>query len=164
MNYLYQLIYDLRTIASTDLCGHSQRFRKDFQINKIRFTYLLCARKRLGGRIIPLIHSFLKKKCAHKSESILGKFFTPFNCVAQGTIFSPLVFKIFLSDFLINYETKYEYADDSTSLCSSFEAVTQYENPEEFCKTWILVVNYTKTEEILLNTVEKRQYIQLRTI
>ena len=61
----------------------------------------------MHGRIIPLVYSFLKSRSARiKVNQSWRKFFTPFIFVPQGVVLSPLLFLIFLSDFLKkNYET-----------------------------------------------------------
>ena len=99
---------------------------------------------------------FGKAECSNKSESVLENFF---HSIYFGTArcgpFSITIPKFFIRFSKKNYETKYKYANVSTSPCSPFESVTQYETPEEFCKTWRLVIKRTKTEQMLFNTVKR---------
>ena len=138
------------------LCGHFLRSWEVIWFNKPLVTYLLSAHKSLRGIFIPPINiqnSKTKSACI-KLNRPRGSFFNPSDCGSQGAVFSPLWFIFFSSDYLEHYETKWRYADGSTSLCSPFESVTQYETPEKNQISWRLVKNSTEIAQRLFNTAE----------
>ena len=63
--------------------------------------------------------------------------------------------QIFLSNFLNNCETKYDFADNSTSVPPHLEHVTLSETHGQFCGTWRLFRKRTKTQQKFINNGEK---------
>ena len=61
------------------------------------------------------------------------------------------MFTFFHTNFLGNYETKNEYAVDSTCFCNLNESKKSSDNPMGFCRQWRLVKNDPLTEMMLFS-------------
>ena len=73
--------------------------------------------------------------------------------VPQGSVLSPLLFIIFLNDFLSNQVQKFKFADDSSLIAtgknpSELSAILRKtcSDIEKWCADWRMLVNGAKTE------------------
>ena len=109
-----------------------------------------------------IIKSFLKTRVAYfelngyqspKFEIDIG--------VPQGSVMSPLLFIMFLNDFLSNQAQKFKFADDSSLIASGkdpseLSAIVRKtcSDIEKWCADWTMLGNGGKTELIPFNCKE----------
>lgn len=124
----------------------------------------------IKGNILKLINSFLiSRKVTLNINGVLGNIR---ECseygLPQGSVISPLLFKIFVSDFLseLNHRpdiTLYKFADDGTVKLSAPDSQTCVQNLEitlsyltAWTKKWRMKINCdrNKTEIVCFNTAE----------
>ena len=116
----------------------------------------------ISGTMYQIIKSFLKTRVA--SIELNGCKSPKFQIdigVPQGSVLSPLLFIIFLNDFLSNQAQKFKFADDSSLVAtgkdpSELSAILRKtcSDIEKWCADWRMLVNGAKTELILFNCEE----------
>ena len=126
----------------------------------------------IKGKILKLIDQFLKsrKVCLN----VNGKKGEIRNCseygLPQGSVLSPILFKIFMMDFLEDLDPNcgelYKFADDGTvkiTADTSAECITKLqhvlESLDQWAKKWRMVINCqpNKTEVICFGTAENNK-------
>ena len=116
----------------------------------------------ISGKMYLIIKLFLKTRVASielngyqspKLQIDIG--------VPQGSVLSPLLFIIFLNDFLSNQAQKFKFADDSSLIATgknpselSANLRKTCSDIEKWCAVWRMLVNGGKTELILFNCKE----------
>ena len=116
----------------------------------------------ISGKLYQIIKSFLKPRVA---SIVLNGYQSPkFQIdigVPQGSVLSPLLFIIFLNDFLSNEAQKFMFADDSSLIAtgkdpSELSAILRKtcSDIEKWCADWRMLVNGGKTEIFFFNCNE----------
>ena len=116
----------------------------------------------ISGKMYQIIKSFLKTRVA--STELNGYQLPKFQIdigVPQGSVFSPLLFIIFLNDFFSYQEQKFKFADDSSLMVtgkdpSELSAILRKTCSviEKWRADWRMLVNGGKTELIFFNCEE----------
>jgi hypothetical protein len=122
----------------------------------------------LNGKLIDLIEDiYHKTKCAVKQGDKVTQFFNYSKGVRQGCPLSPLLFNIYINEFIhrVNLNTKSDitlngndkinillYADDIVIIGQSQKELQDHLNAlSEFCDFWGLQVNTRKTKCMVIN-------------
>ena len=116
----------------------------------------------ISGKMYQIIKLFLKTRVA--SIELNGYKSPKFQIdigVPQGSVLSPLLFIIFLNDFLSNQAQKFKFADDSFLIAtgkdpSELSAIFRKtcSDIEKWCADWRMLANGGKTGLILFNCEE----------
>ena len=148
-------------------------FEKAFDSVWIKALIYKMAKINIKGNILNIIHDFLTQRPITlniNGEKGSPKENTEYG-LPQGSVLSPLLFKIFLMDFIEELETKpylelYKFADDGTVKVAAQDTPTCLENFNEVLvkinawkNKWRLKINCQKdkTEVICFNTAENNE-------
>ena len=114
----------------------------------------------IRGLLFKLFSKFLTCRVVKtRLDDVTSHPFQPQHGVPQGSVLSPLLFIFYIADMLNNTtEIKFKYADDSQILVitddQSTRCLTVEQNlnaVENWCRTWRIQLNGTKTEIVPIN-------------
>ena len=181
--YLYSLVASLHEVKRKKLTAIVLfiDFEKAFDSVSIEALIVKLYRYGIKGRILRLLHRFLCNRQVHlmvndyKGIDRLCKLVG----LPQGSVLSPLLFIIFISDMLdsrcmpnelMEFSQVHKFADDGTVISIAKDIKTCQQQMQKICnylKTWCskwkMVINCAKnkTEAIIIQPKSKKQLLRI---
>ena len=111
--------------------------------------------KGVVGKLLAILHAFLKNIAYIQIDKDDTSEFKIETGLPQGSVLSPVLFVLYIDDFLKDWKSHFKFADDSSVLIETettrnlnAQLNNAWRDIENWCSKWRMAVNYSKTADV----------------